>query len=94
MIDKTGKLKTGKSFNSFISAEHTLHGSPKLIIHPHLLFNAFLQHSFVPLDVLEGTISLIVKDNSGDLNAVGNYCGATLCKVFSKMFEVWQISPE
>ena len=46
-----------------------------------------IQHSYVPVDFLKGTISPIVKDNSGDLNAVGNYRGVTLCSTFSLMFE-------
>ena len=45
-----GKLKLGKSSNSFITAEHILYGSPKLMVHLHILFNAFLQHSIVPGD--------------------------------------------
>ena len=57
------------------------------MVHIHLLFNALIQHSFVPTDFLLGTISPIVKDSSGDLNAVGNYRGVTLCSVFSHMFE-------
>ena len=87
MLDITGKLKEGKSSNSFITAEHILHGSPKLIIHLHLLFNSFLQHSFVPADFLQGTISPVVKDSSGDLNATNNYRGVTLSSIFSQMFE-------
>ena len=51
-----GKLKTGKSTNSFLKAEHIMHGSPKLMIHIHLLFNAFIQHGFVPTDFLKGII--------------------------------------
>ena len=87
MLDITGKLKEGKSSNSFITAEHILHGSPKLIVHLHLLFNAFLQHSFVPADFLKGTISPVVKNSSGDLHATDNYRGVTLSSVFSQMFE-------
>ena len=48
IIAISGKLKVGKSYNSFVTAEHLLHGSPKLMVHVHILFNAFIQHSFVP----------------------------------------------
>ena len=87
MTSIAGKLKEGKSSNSNLTAEHILNGSPRLMVHIHLLFNALIQHSFVPTDFLHGTISPIVKDSSGDLNAVGNYRGVTLCSVFSHMFE-------
>ena len=87
MIEISGKLKEGKSSNSNLAAENILYGSPKLIVHLHLLFNALLQHSFVPVDFLQGTISPIVKDASGDINAVDNYRGVTLCSVLSHMFE-------
>ena len=87
MITITGKLKIGKCYNSFIKAEHILNGSPKLIVHLHILFNGFLQHGIVPTHLLHGTITPIVKDNSGDINAVSNYRGITLCGVLSHLFE-------
>ena len=87
MVTISGKLKEGKSSNSYFTAEHILHGSPKLAIHLHLLFNSFLQHSFVPADFLKGTISPVVKDSSGDLNSTDNYRGVTLSSVFAHMFE-------
>ena len=82
-----GKLKLGKSSNSFITAEHILYGSPKLMVHLHILFNAFLQHSIVPGDFLKGTISPVIKNSSGDLNATDNYRGVTLSSTFAHMFE-------
>ena len=36
---------------------------------------------------MKGTISPIVKDSSGDINALSNYRGVTLSSVFSHMFE-------
>ena len=87
MLLITGKLKTGKRTNSGLTAEHILHGSPKLIVHFHLLFNTLLLHGFVPTSFLEGTISPTVKNSSGNLNSVENYRGITLCSVISHMFE-------
>ena len=87
MIQITGKLKEGKSSNSFITSEHILHGSPKLIVHLHILFNALFLHGFVPNMFLKGTISPIVKNTSGDINDAENYRGVTLCSIFSHMFE-------
>ena len=48
MISISGKLKVGKSYSSFVRAEHILLGSTKLMVHLHLAFNGFLQHGFVP----------------------------------------------
>ena len=87
IINIAGKLKTGKSSNTFITAEHILYGSPKLMVHLHILFNAFLQHSFVPGDFLRGTISPVVKNSSGNLNAADNYRGVTLSSTIAHMFE-------
>ena len=87
MVSITGKLKMGKSYNSSIKAEHILYGSPKLMVHVHLLFNALLQHGFVPSQFLLGTITPIIKDSNGDINSVDNYRGITLCSVFSHLFE-------
>ena len=87
MIVITGKLKEGKRTNSSITAEHILYGSPKLIVHLHLLFNAFIQHGFVPTTFLKGTISPTVKNSSGNLNSADNYRGITLCSVISHLFE-------
>ena len=33
-----GKLKEGKSSNTFITVEHIMYGSPKLMVHLHNLF--------------------------------------------------------
>ena len=87
MITISGKLKENKSTNSFLTAEHILHSSPKLAVHLHLLFNALLQHGYVPSGFLKGTISPTIKNSSGDLNAVDNYRGITLCSVLSHLFE-------
>ena len=76
-----GKLKAGKNYNSFIKAKHILYGSPKLVIHVHILFNGFLQHGIVPSDFLLGSILPTIKDSSGNVNAVENYRGITSCGV-------------
>ena len=87
MKNIAGKLKEGKSTNSFLTAEHILYGSPKLMIHLHILFNAFLQHSVVPGEFLKGTISPVVKNCTGNLNAADNYRGVTLSHTLAHMFE-------
>ena len=42
------KLKAGKASGSTIKSEHLMHGSPLLVVHLQLLFNAMIQHSYVP----------------------------------------------
>ena len=87
MIQITGKLKENKSFNSFITSEHLLHGSPKLILHLHIIFNALIIHGCVPSIFFKGTITPLVKNSTGDINSIDNYRAVTLCSVFSHMFE-------
>ena len=60
MVEVAGKLKLGKSSSGFIKPEHVFHGSTKLMLHLHLLFNAMIQHGIVPGDFLHGTITPIV----------------------------------
>ena len=81
------KLEPGKASGSFIKAEHVLYGSPQLTIHLHLLFNAMLQHSYVPTEFLRGVITPIIKDPEGDASSLDNYRGITLSHVFSYLFD-------
>ena len=60
MIDKVSRLRSGKSYVGFIMAEHVMHGSPKLMIHLQILFNAMLQHSFIPALKVEGATSVLM----------------------------------
>ena len=81
------KLETGKATAGFIKYEHILNGSPKLMIHLQILFNAMIQHGYVPHDFLSGVISPIVKDAQGDASSTTNYRGLTLSTPFASMFE-------
>ena len=87
MLDVMSKLKTGKASASFVKAEHILNGSPKLAYHLHLLFNAMIQHSYVPYEFLNGVITPLIKDTEGDHSDPKNYRGLTLGVVFSFLFE-------
>ena len=87
MLTITSKLKRGKTTNSFLKAEHIIHGSPKLIVHLQILFNALIQHGFVPTNFLRGTISPTLKNADGNLSSADNYRGITLCGIYSHMFE-------
>ena len=87
MIDMSSKLKLGKSYVGLVKAEHVLYGSPKLMIHLQILFNAMLQHSYVPTNMLRGNISPLVKDRDGDLTDSSNYRAITLSSIFIQMYE-------
>ena len=87
MITVLSKLKTGKATATFIKAEHILLGSPKLATHLHILFNAMLQHAYVPVEFLNGVITPLIKDAEGDHCCTDNYRGLTLGVVFSYLFE-------
>ena len=88
MLDIVERMKTGKATASFIKYEHILLGSPKLLIHLHILFNALIQHGYVPQDFLSGVITPIVKDAEGDVTSSTNYRGITLSVVFASLFEM------
>ena len=90
MIDMVSKLKPGKSYAGSVRAEHIINGSPKLIAHLHILYNAMLQHSFVPTLLLRGNIAPLVKDREGDLSDSSNYRAITLSSIFVQMFEILQ----
>ena len=88
MVEMISKLRTGKSYAGFVRAEHILHGSPKLAVHLHILFNAMLQHSYIPTLLLRGNISPLVKDRDGDVSDSGNYRAITLSSIFIQMYEI------
>ena len=90
MTDMISKLCTGKSYAGFIRAEHILHGSPKLTVHLHILFNAMLQHSYVPTLLLRGNISPLVKNRDGNVSDSNNYRAITLSSIFIQMYESLQ----
>ena len=87
MMSIAGKISTGKSSSGSIRPEHILHGSEKLFLHLHLLFNSMIQHGCVVDDFLRGVITPIVKDNQGDVSDCANYRGITLGGLISKLFE-------
>lgn len=52
-----------------------------------LLFNAYVLHGYMSLDVLRGTIGPTVKDRYGDLHSSDNYRPVMSSSVFLKLFE-------
>ena len=81
------KIKLGKATTGAIKPEHFLFGCPTLLRHFQILFNGLIQHGYVPMDFLKGTVTPIVKDNQGDLSSTSNYRGITLSCLPAKLFE-------
>ena len=81
------KVKTGKATGSFVKPQHILHGSPLLAIHIHFLFNAFIQHEYVPEDFLRTVVTPIIKDTAASHSDSSNYRPVTLSCLFSQLFE-------
>ena len=80
-------MKTGKASGGYIKSQHVFHGSPKLAVHLHILYNGLLQHSYVPRDFLSGTVTPVIKDRDGDAGSSSNYRPVTLSHLFSQLFE-------
>ena len=81
------KVKTGKATGSFVKPQHLLHSSPLLSFHLHLLFNALIQHQYVPTDFLHTIVTPIIKDTGGNHSDSTNYRPVTLSSLFSQLFE-------
>ena len=76
MVNIMSKLQPGKASGSFLNAEHIMHGSTSLVIHLHLLFNAMVQHGYVPHKFSKGVVTPIIKDSEGDISSTENYRGS------------------
>ena len=87
ILDMFSKLESGKATSSFVKPEHILYGSPRFARHIHILFNAMIQHSYVPHEFLNGSISPLLKDSKGDHTVPDNYRPLTLSVIFSNLFE-------
>ena len=88
MLDVLSKLKPGKSSSGLIKPEHILHGSVKLALHIHLLFNSLIQHGTIVSDFSKGVITPVIKDSEGDFSSCSNYRAITLGNLFSKLMEI------
>ena len=88
VIDALLNMKVGKSADEeSISAEH-FHNAPlSMIQRLATLFNAMLNHSFVPRQFRFGFMVPIVKDQGGNHADTGNYRGITISPIISKIFE-------
>ena len=80
-------ISTGKASGGFVKPYHVLYGTPSLALHLHLLFNAFIQHSYVPHEFLCSIVTPVVKNTSGDYSDSSNYRPITLSSLVSQIFE-------
>ena len=87
MLSALSKIKLGKATADFVRGQHILLGSPKLAIHLNILYNGLLQHSYIPQDFLNSTITPVVKDRSGNIYDSGNYRPIALSNIFSQLLE-------
>lgn len=75
-----------------ITNEHIIFGGQQLMVHLSLLFNAMLNHSFVPSAFTTGLIVPLLKNKHGDATSLDMYRGITLSAVISKLFEAVLLS--
>ena len=85
------KMKLNKSpgFDN-ISAEHLVYGGiggPILHVHLCLLFNAMIQHCYVPQDFGFSLIVPLSKDKHGDTSRLDMYRGISLSPMVAKLVE-------
>ena len=59
----------------------------KLMVDIHILFNAMIQHCYVPFEFLRGSITPLIKDSQGDHSSTDNYRALTLSVLLSNLFE-------
>jgi len=80
------KLNKSPSFDN-ISAEHLVFGGATLVVHLCLMFNAMLQHCYVPEDFSFSLIVPLPKDKQGCNMNTDMYRGISLSPAVSKLFE-------
>ena len=88
IIDALLSMKGGKSSDADgISVEH-LHNAPlNFLCRISSLFNAMLNHAFVPRQFQLGLMLPLVKDQQGNRSDIDNYRGITISPIISKVLE-------
>jgi hypothetical protein len=61
-----------------------LNAHPVLVMHLRALFRVLFSSGFVPDGFGIGTVILLLKDKTGDVNSLDNYSGITLIPVIAK----------
>ena len=88
-IDEAIKaLKVGKAPDcDDVQAEHFKYADKSVIHLLCLLFNASIVHSYLPVSLMNATVTPIVKDKRGDVTDKDNYRPITITTVTSKLLE-------
>lgn len=81
-------MKRGKSpGHDGLSVEHFMYAPESLFIRVSELFNACVDHGFLPDSFLRTIVVPIVKNRTGDVSSLTNYRPISLATIFSKIFE-------
>jgi len=71
------KLSRAAGFEG-IEVQHMLYSHPILVVMLNKLFNAILQHGYVPSTFCRGVIIPLLKNKQGSSSDINNYSGITL----------------
>jgi len=90
MIDRYTRNVKGKACcgPDNLSTQHLIYVHPAMLLHVKLLFHLILRHKFVQNSFGYCLVIPLIKDKTGNLNAMDNYRAITLSPVISKLFEM------
>ena len=89
VYDAICKLKLGKSAGlDGLRSEHFLNASSNLSCVVTLLFNACVNHQYLPVEIMNTVIVPIVKDTKADITIQDNYRPIAVTTVLSKVLEI------
>lgn len=81
-------MKRGKSpGHDGLSVEHLLYAPESIFYRIAQLFNACIDHSYLPNDFMRTIVVPITKNRTGDVSSITNYRPISLATIFSKLFE-------
>lgn len=81
-----GRLNFGIGFD-MIHSNHLKFATELFIEFLAMLFTSFIVHGFMPIDILKGIITPLVKDKFGSLSTSNNYRPVMSSSIFLKLFE-------
>ncbi len=81
-------LKCRKSYGpDGVAPEAIKYGGSVLAVHLTLLFNMFISHCYIPVDLIQTTIVPLLKNKAGDISDMSNYRAIALSNSISKVLE-------
>ena len=82
------KLKSNKAdVNPSINSNHLINGCKQLFVHVSFLFNAMLQHSYVPDEMCLAALVPIPKDRNKSISDSNNYRSIALGSILGKVLD-------